>query len=175
MRRRITSAMSSIVAKSDVSPCSVSNRASNVASFKVMDILARANYLQTVEKKNVLHCEVGQPQSGAPVAVARAASEALVGPQKQVMGYTDAFGLFELRHKISEHYKAIYGKVVDPECVVVTTGSSGGFLLAFTACFDVGDVVAVVSISWHEFFVIDYINNMRFSRHHLVTLVIGIF
>lgn len=124
----------------------VSDRASNVASFKVMDILARANYLQNVEKRNVLHCEVGQPQSGAPVTVAKAASDALVGPNKQIMGYTDAFGLLELRRKISEHYQSTYSVGVDPDRIVVTTGSSGGFLLAFTACFDVGDVVAVVSI-----------------------------
>lgn len=123
----------------------ISKRADGVESFKVMDILARANYLQNVEKKDVLHCEVGQPQSGAPAIVAEAATKALVGPPRNVMGYTDAFGLTELRQKIAKHYRVMYGQVVDPKNIVVTTGSSGGFLLAFLGCFDVGDIIAVAS------------------------------
>jgi len=122
----------------------ISSRASGVESFKVMDILARANYLQNVEGKDVLHCEVGQPQSGAPAIVAEAATNALTGNPRAVMGYTDAFGLMELRTKISDHYDKKYGIAnFDESQIVVTTGSSGGFLLAFTACFDVGDVVAI--------------------------------
>lgn len=61
------------------------------------------------------------------------------------MGYTDAFGLTELRQKIAKHYRVMYGQVVDPKNIVVTTGSSGGFLLAFLGCFDVGDIIAVAS------------------------------
>lgn len=126
----------------------VSDRASSVESFKVMDVLQRANELQA-EGKEVLHCEVGQPESGAPNAVAEAAIAALTGPPREVMGYTDAFGLLPLREKISAHYKAKYEDVsdesVDPSRIVVTTGSSGGFLLAFTACFDAGDSIAIAS------------------------------
>lgn len=126
----------------------VSDRAASVESFKVMDVLRRANELQA-EGKEVLHCEVGQPESGAPNAVAEAAIEALTGPPRQVMGYTDAFGLLPLREKISSHYKSKYnsipGESVDPSRIVVTTGSSGGFLLAFTACFDAGDSIAIAS------------------------------
>ena len=68
--------------------------------------------------------------------------------EPQVMGYTDAFGLLALREKISAHYKKVYkelSQAPDPSRIVVTTGSSGGFLLAFTACFDAGDVVAIAS------------------------------
>lgn len=63
-----------------------------------------------------------------------------------VMGYTDSFGLFALREKIGIHYQKKYGlDPIDSKRIVVTTGSSGAFLLAFTACFDVGDTVAVAS------------------------------
>jgi aspartate/methionine/tyrosine aminotransferase len=123
----------------------VSNRAKSVPSFKVMDVLQRANELQACGK-HVIHCEVGQPQSGAPSTVAGAALESL--QNGHVMGYTDAFGLIALREKISQHYVHKY-KVeqdrVNVNKIVVTTGSSGGFLLAFTACFDPGDIVAVAS------------------------------
>jgi Aspartate/tyrosine/aromatic aminotransferase len=129
----------------------VSTRAKSVPSFKVMDVLQRANELQACGK-HVIHCEVGQPESGAPSTVAAAALESL--QNGHVMGYTDAFGLLALREKISQHYKHKYKlgldhdekeKRVDVRKIVVTTGSSGGFLLAFTACFDPGDVVAVAS------------------------------
>ena len=121
-----------------------SERASSVASFKVMDVLRRANQLQAAGH-TVVHCEVGQPETGAPSTVAQAAVEALQEPQ--VMGYTDAFGLVPLRQKIAQQYRTKYnGNVdIDPSRIVVTTGSSGGFLLAFTACFDVEDVVAIAS------------------------------
>jgi len=65
------------------------------------------------------------------------------------MGYTDAFGLLALRSKIKAYYLKKYSGVeetrVDAKKIVVTTGSSGGFLLAFTACFDTGDTIAVAS------------------------------
>ena len=127
----------------------VSHRASGVASFKVMDVLQRANALQAAGH-NVLHCEVGQPETGAPATVAQAAVEALTSPP-QVMGYTDAFGLLPLREKIAQHYQKYYQKnlredqVPSTDRIVITTGSSGAFLLAFTACFDAGDVVALAS------------------------------
>jgi aspartate/methionine/tyrosine aminotransferase len=122
-----------------------SQRASSVASFKVMDVLQRANELQAAGH-NVLHCEVGQPATGAPATVSQAAVSALTEPQ--VMGYTDAFGLLALREKISKHYQKMYrldAKDVPTSRIVVTTGSSGAFLLAFTACFDTGDYVAIAS------------------------------
>lgn len=126
----------------------VSKRSQAVESFKVMDVLKRANELQA-EGHEVIHCEVGQPESGAPLPVAEAAAAALVGPSRQVMGYTDAFGLLALREKIANHYLEQYDGVpaesVDTSRIVVTTGSSGGFLLAFTAAFDAGDVIAIAS------------------------------
>jgi len=125
--------------------CKASSRSASVESFKVMDVLQRANELQA-EGKDVLHCEVGQPETGAPSTVAQAAVQALQEPR--VMGYTDAFGLRDLRQKISDHYARYYDALRAPpplERIVVTTGSSGGFLLAFAACFDSGDTVALAS------------------------------
>eukprot|EP00543_Licmophora_paradoxa_P018822 CAMPEP_0202464486 /NCGR_PEP_ID=MMETSP1360-20130828/62087_1 /ASSEMBLY_ACC=CAM_ASM_000848 /TAXON_ID=515479 /ORGANISM="Licmophora paradoxa, Strain CCMP2313" /LENGTH=122 /DNA_ID=CAMNT_0049087801 /DNA_START=63 /DNA_END=427 /DNA_ORIENTATION=- len=119
-----------------------SNRSLSVESFKVMDVLKRANELQA-EGHKVIHCEVGQPETGAPSLVAQAAIDALTEPK--VMGYTDAFGLLPLREKIAQHYLKKYGVEVDTKNIVVTTGSSGGFLLAFTSCFDVGDTIAIAS------------------------------
>ena len=123
-----------------------SRRSLSVQSFKVMDVLRRANQLEA-QGRTIYHCEVGQPETGAPPRVADAAMAALAESSK--MGYTDAFGLMPLRQKISNHYIAKYDGILEdrigPDRIVVTTGSSGGFLLAFTACFDVGDVIAIAS------------------------------
>ena len=126
------------------SAVNISHRSQSVESFKVMDVLQRANQLQA-EGHQVLHCEVGQPETGAPSTVAKAAVDALTEPQ--VMGYTDAFGLLALRQKIAKHYSQYYklAEEIPTSRIVVTTGSSGAFLLAFTACFDAGDVVAIAS------------------------------
>jgi len=122
----------------------MSRRASTVESFKVMDVLKRANELQAAGH-HVVHCEVGQPETGAPPTVAQAAIDALREPQ--VMGYTDAFGLLALRQRIADHYSQKYDlpEPISASRIVVTTGSSGGFLLAFTGCFDVDDVIAIAS------------------------------
>lgn len=132
-----------------MSQIKASQRSSAVQSFKVMDVLQRANQLES-EGRTIYHCEVGQPESGAPKAVSQAAVAALNGsPNESRLGYTDAFGLVALREKIAQHYEKQYEGVpkerIGVERIVVTTGSSGGFLLAFTACFDAGDTVAIAS------------------------------
>jgi aspartate/methionine/tyrosine aminotransferase len=132
-----------------MSKTNASKRSLAVESFKVMDVLQRANQLES-EGRTIYHCEVGQPESGAPKAVSQAAVAALTGgPAESRLGYTDAFGLVALREKIAQHYRKKYVGIPDErigvERIVITTGSSGGFLLAFTACFDAGDTVAIAS------------------------------
>jgi aspartate/methionine/tyrosine aminotransferase len=91
---------------------------------------------------DLVNLSAGQPSAGAPAAVRTAARHAL---DDTVLGYTVALGIPELRSAIAESYATRHGLGVDPADVVITTGSSGGFLLAFLACFDVGDRVAIAS------------------------------
>ncbi len=91
---------------------------------------------------DVLHLEVGQPGTTAPSKVIAAAHSAL---DAEVLGYTLALGVPALRQRIAEHYQAAYGVAVPVERIVVTTGSSGGFLLSFLGAFDVGDRVALAA------------------------------
>jgi len=83
--------------------------------------------------------EVGQPAAPAPSTALAAAHAALAGPLR----YTEALGIRSLRERIARHYAGTYGVDLDPERIVVTTGSSAGFLLAFLALFELGDRVAV--------------------------------
>src|SRR4029450_1306469 len=89
---------------------------------------------------DVVHLEVGQPSPPAPRKVLEAAKAAL---DKELIGYTLALGIPELRMRISRHYREFYGAEVPAERIVVTTGSSGGFLLAFLTAFEPGGRVAL--------------------------------
>jgi aspartate/methionine/tyrosine aminotransferase len=91
---------------------------------------------------DLVNLSAGQPSAGAPSAVRDAAVAAL---NRNQLGYTVALGIPELRSAIAGSYRARHGLTVDQDDVVITTGSSGGFLLAFLACFDVGDRVAIAS------------------------------
>jgi aspartate/methionine/tyrosine aminotransferase len=50
-----------------------------------------------------------------------------------------------LRARIARHYSETYRLPIDAGRIVVTTGSSGGFILAFLALFEPGDRVALAN------------------------------
>lgn len=112
---------------------------SGVPPFMVMDVMAAAARLEA-QGRRVVHMEVGQPAAGAPVtAIAAVRAVLSSGPH----GYTETLGIGSLRRRIAQSYGERYGLDVDPERIVVTTGSSAGFMLAFLAAFEPGDHVAV--------------------------------
>ena len=105
----------------------------------VMDVMAAAARIEA-QGGRVVHMEVGQPAAPAPRIAREAAKAALdLGD----IGYTAALGMPALRNRIARHYADAYGVTVEAERVVVTTGSSAGFILAFLALFEPGDRVAV--------------------------------
>ena len=116
-------------------------RRASIPPFIVMDVLRAANE-RAATGADVLHLEVGQPSTGAPARVVEAARAAL---GREVLGYTDALGIPPLRQAITRHYRERYGVEVDPARIVVTTGSSGAFILSFLAAFDQGARVAVTA------------------------------
>ncbi|KCV83367.1 aminotransferase [Actibacterium atlanticum] len=110
-----------------------------VDPFIVMDVMEAARKAEEAGR-HIIHMEVGQPGTPAP-AGARAALADQMGDD--AMGYTVALGLPALRARIARLYKDWYNVDLDPERVIVTSGSSGAFLLAFTALFDTGDKVGI--------------------------------
>ena len=109
-------------------PVTASARA--MSPFMVMDVMAAAARIEAAGG-HVIHMEVGQPAASAPRAALSAAHAALDGGR---LDYTSALGMPSLRQRISRHYRDIYGCAVDAERIVVTTGSSGAFVLAFLRC-----------------------------------------
>ena len=112
-----------------------------ISPFIVMEVM-RAAAEREKSGASVMHMEVGQPGTGAPQGVIDAARLAL---NDHRLGYTVALGIPELRQAIAGHYQDRYGVAVQAERIVVTTGSSGAFMLSFLSAFDPGDRVALAA------------------------------
>lgn len=113
----------------------------DILPFLAMEVMKAAND-RAANGGDVLHLEIGQPSTSAPARVLEAARDALFA---DALGYTEALGIRPLREAISHHYKTWYDYNLPPDRVAVTTGSSGGFVVAFLAAFDAGDRVALAS------------------------------
>ena len=118
------------------------SRRSDVAPFYAMDVmsLAEREAARRAESGDVVvRLEVGQPSGPAPKTSRDAVRAALETP----LGYTPALGLQALRERIARHYHETYNVEIDPARVIVTSGSSAGFQLAFLTLFDAGDRLAM--------------------------------
>jgi len=114
---------------------------SRVAPFLAMDVLGAAGALERAGR-DIVHLELGEPGAPAPRPVLEAARAALDAGR---IGYTEAVGRLSLRARIAAHYRQVHGALVDPARIVVTTGSSSGFVLSFLALFDPGARVVVAA------------------------------
>jgi len=112
---------------------------SAVDPFIVMDVMQAAAKAEA-EGQHIIHMEVGQPGTGAPKGAVEALKNAM---DDGALGYTVALGLPALRTRIARMYGEWYNVDLDPNRVVITSGSSGGFILAFTSLFDTGDRVGI--------------------------------
>ncbi len=117
------------------------SKRSDVPPFIVMDVMAAAARIEA-EGRRVVHLEVGQPAAPAPQTALKAAQVALTRGR---IGYTELLGIPTLRARIARNYRDTYGLALDPTRVAVTTGSSGGFILAFLALFEAGERVALAN------------------------------
>jgi aspartate/methionine/tyrosine aminotransferase len=117
----------------------ISKRTQEMTSFIVMDVLERANEMER-NGVHVIHLEVGEPDFDTPASVKDAACKAL---EDRHTHYTHSLGLYELREAICEYYLRTYGVTVDPDQVIVTSGSSPAIFLVFSALLEKGDQVIV--------------------------------
>ncbi len=110
-----------------------------VDPFIVMDVMEEARQAEEAGR-SIIHMEVGQPSTAAPESARAALAEAM---ERDPLGYSVALGLPELRARVAQHYADKHEVQIDPSRVVITPGSSGAFILAFTALFDAGAKVGV--------------------------------
>ncbi len=113
-------------------------RTEHIKSFIVMDVLERAQELEK-QGADIVHLEVGEPDFDTPWPIKGAAIKALIDGETH---YTHSLGIRELREAICEYYEQNYGiKNLNPDRVVVTSGSSPAFLIAFGALMNAGDEI----------------------------------
>jgi aspartate/methionine/tyrosine aminotransferase len=111
-----------------------------LSPFIVMDILKLAQ-----EIPDVVHLEIGEPDLEPPPGVIERLNWAV---SKRLFNYTPSLGLWELRERIAKHYRDYYGVDIDPNRVVITTGTSSAFLVAYSILFDIGERVALADPSY---------------------------
>jgi len=115
----------------------ISKKLKDITPFIVMEILERAQAMEAAGE-HVVHMEIGEPDFPTPEAVRQAALRTIEADRTK---YTHSLGLLQLRQQLSEHYAQEYGVDIDPQRIIITTGSSGGMLLIFSALIDSGDRV----------------------------------
>ena len=115
------------------------SRRGAVDPFIVMDVMEAARQAEE-SGRHIIHMEVGQPGTAAPAGARAALAEAM---EQEALGYTVALGIPALRQRIARLYGEWYNVDLDPGRVVVTPGSSGAFILTFSALFDAGDRVGI--------------------------------
>jgi (5-formylfuran-3-yl)methyl phosphate transaminase len=117
----------------------ISKRTAEMTSFIVMDVLERANEMER-EGARIIHLEVGEPDFDTPACVKEAACKALESGHTH---YTHSLGLFELRDAICDYYHTTYGVSIEPDQVIVTSGSSPAIFLLFSALLEKDDQVII--------------------------------
>jgi len=115
----------------------ISNRANNVKSFMVMDVMARSGEIERAGEE-VVHLEVGEPDFDTPEVIRESAIAAMRSGKTH---YTHALGLLELREAICEHYANEYGVRLTPDRILITCGTSPGMLLMMLSILEPGDEI----------------------------------
>jgi len=117
----------------------ISKRTREISSFIVMDVLERAHELER-DGIDIIHLEVGEPDFDTPAGIKEAACRAL---DEGHTHYTHSLGILELREAICEYYENTYGVSVDPDQIVISSGTSPAMFAMFSALLDPGDEVII--------------------------------
>lgn len=117
----------------------IAKRAEEISPFLVMEILERARSMEA-QGIDVVHLEVGEPDFDIPSCVKEAVCRAM---DEGHTHYTHSLGDPQLREAICDHYKKAYDVSVDPDQVVVTSGTSPAMMLTFSALLERGDEVII--------------------------------
>ena len=115
----------------------IASRAIDFRSFIVMDVLERASVLER-QGQDIIHLEVGEPDFDTPQCIREAGIKAI---REGKTHYTHSQGIPELRDAICRHYMEKYAVNVDPEQIIITSGTSPALLLIFSSFLEPGDTI----------------------------------
>jgi len=117
----------------------ISRRATEMSPFYVMELLEKARLMEA-RGEHVIHMEVGEPGFATPDTIKEAAVRALADGKTF---YTHSLGIPELRETIARHYRENHALEISPDRIIVTSGSSGAFILLFAALLERGRTLAI--------------------------------
>jgi aspartate/methionine/tyrosine aminotransferase len=123
----------------DLRKCNPAERAKDIPSFIVMDVLEKAQELER-QGRRIIHMEIGEPDFPTPACIGEAAEEAI---RRGHTHYTHSLGLIELREAVCRHYLEKYGVSLDPGQVIVTSGTSPALFMIFSALLNAGDEIII--------------------------------
>ncbi len=115
----------------------ITKRATEIPPFIVMDVLERAHELER-EGRHIIHLQIGEPDFPTPACICDAACDAIRGGETH---YTHSLGLIELREAICAHYLEKYGVTIEPDRILVSSGTSPALFLIFAALLEAGDEI----------------------------------
>ncbi len=121
--------------RQSTSELAMPKRVFNMKPFLAMEILEKAQKLEA-NGASIIHLELGEPGGETPAVIKEAAVEAI---SDNDTNYTHSLGKLELREEIVKYHHRMYGLKVEPEQIIVTSGSSAAMLLAFSVLLDQGD------------------------------------
>ena len=113
----------------------IAERTRNIPPFIVMDVLERAHELER-QGRDIIHLQIGEPDFPTPECICEAAREAISRGETH---YTHSLGLLELREAICEHYHDKYAVNINPDRILVTSGTSPALFMVFSALLEAGD------------------------------------
>ncbi|VVB90976.1 (5-formylfuran-3-yl)methyl phosphate transaminase [uncultured archaeon] len=116
-----------------------SQKSANIPPFHVMEVLERAQELERAGK-NIIHLEIGEPDFPTAPHICAAALDALKAGETK---YTHSLGLPQLREAVAEYYNLKFGLDINPQQVVITSGTSPALLLLFMCLLVQGDEVVM--------------------------------
>lgn len=119
--------------------CTPAERAKDIPSFIVMDVLEKAQELER-QGRRIIHMEIGEPDFPTPACICEAAETAI---RQGHTHYTHSLGLIELREAVCSHYLEKYGVTIHPEQVIVTSGTSPALFMIFSALLNAGDEIII--------------------------------
>jgi len=117
----------------------ISKRTKEMTSFIVMDVLEKAGEMER-QGISIIHLEVGEPDFDTPECIKKAACKALDDGHTH---YTHSLGLLELRKAICEHYFKSYNVSVDPDQILISSGTSPAMFILFSVLLEPGDQVII--------------------------------
>jgi aspartate/methionine/tyrosine aminotransferase len=117
----------------------VAKRCESITPFMVMEIMEKIHKMES-DGIDVIHLEIGEPDFNTPACIKDATMQAF---DNNETSYTHSLGDIRLRKEICQWHKDKYNTIVNPDNILVTSGTSPAMFLLFSVLVNPGDEVII--------------------------------